>query len=163
MIEVGFSRSNAVGSRLIRAITKSSVSHCFVILSGDDGLRGKSIVLAEDKGGFGPILLDVFVTGNTLVQTFTPTLDIGPGVDAMLPYLGTPYDYPGLLGDALDIEVERLGWHPRNWLHEPGAMVCSNVLLQMLQRVQYPGTSKLVPTTTRPDQLYGLFLTHQSL
>jgi hypothetical protein len=159
-VQILFSTGRTVISKAIRAITKSPVSHCGVLLTDADGLCGAKVVLAEDVGGFKPMLFSVFTQSNDVVRLFTPVVDLRPGVEAELPRLGAGYDYGALVQDGADVEIAKVApwWHPRVWMHEPGAMFCSNVLVRMMQRVNYPGTAGLEPVKTEPAQLYSLCL-----
>ena len=95
-IKIGFSTSNALVSRLIRWVTRSRVSHTFLLI--EDSFFGQDMVMEAASSGFRLIPYSVFQTGNTDVTLITPVVPIDEGVKKAVIWLGEKYNYTGDFG-----------------------------------------------------------------
>lgn len=155
---IGFStpkKFNPV-SWLVRKLTGSVCSHAFFIYWDLD--YEADIVMEAHELGFRHVPLDHFSRQNDIVASFTPRLDISPGLKFVaLEYLGGPYDWGGLIGSAIVL----LGrWLRKKWdnpLASAKAVFCSEAVVIALQKAGYPGAEALVPRDTSPQDLLVFF------
>lgn len=146
---IAFSTSDGFVSKAIRCFTGSKVSHCFFVYWDEDFQR--DMVMEATKGGFRIVPFAHYV--DQVVEIITPAHDVDPGLKAAVDWLGTAYDYTGLIG-MIFVEVGR--WLKRKWknpLQSAHAMFCSEVVLRSLQSANYPGADKLDPGSTDPQML----------
>jgi hypothetical protein len=152
MIHIGFSKTNGPLSRIIRYVTKSKVSHCFIRFAW----LGRFWVLEADLLGVVMVPWEKFTSRNTVVAMFAPPglldLDLLPAFER----LGASYDYAGIVG----ILWVRLGlWLKRHWnnpISSDRGWFCSELICEMLQAAGIPGTEALESSDITPDDLYHL-------
>jgi hypothetical protein len=152
-IRIGFTTdTNSLVSRLVRWLTRSECSHAIFIYFDQDW--GVDMVLEASDVGFREIPLSNFLKKNTLVRTCVPKVPLEEGLKYVaLTYLGTTFDYTGLLGNG-PILLGR--WLKRKWnnpWNTPGSVFCSEAVVVAMQQVEYPGAETLVPMNTSPQDL----------
>lgn len=148
---IGFSTSKAWYSAIIRWFTGARVSHTFFLIT----LWGREMVLEEGVFGWSLRTRENFEHGNVIVELVTPkrTLQIDVALRQSLDWLGSRYDYAGLLG-MLPVMVARwFGKKLRNPLASSHAMFCSEAGARILQLADYPGAETLDPVDTTPEDL----------
>jgi len=93
-VKILFTAGSVWYARLIRFITRSSVSH--VAVEYVDPLWGGPMIAEADARG---ILVRTAKNGRkdtVVVKEYECLFNIGPGFHAVAKYLGQPYDYKGL-------------------------------------------------------------------
>jgi hypothetical protein len=152
-VRVGFStpkRFNPV-SWVIRRLTGSRVSHAFLVYRSRD--FGEELVIEAHELGFRLLRFKQFQKDNRLVALVEPKVSLDAGLPVVARWIGTTYDYLGLLGTAV-VLVGR--WLERKWKNpatSAKAVFCSESVVRVMQAVDYPGASKLVPDATTPQDL----------
>lgn len=152
-IRVGFSTSDGWVSRIIRWFTSSKVSHCFFVYYDIDWER--DMVLEATSGGFRVVPYSIYEK-NTLFL-LTPKFPVADGFKKALDWLGSGYDYAGLLGMSW-VEVGR--WLKRKWRNpyrNPKEMFCSEAVVRVLQAANYPGTESMDAQSVDPQMLLDFF------
>lgn len=156
-LRIGFSTvTNSIVSRFVRWLTKSKCSHAFFVYYDED--FEADIVMEASDVGFRDIPLAVFAKQNTIVALITPKVNIDAGFKwVALNYLGTGFNYSGLLGN---IFVLMGRWLKRKWNNpwdKPGSVFCSEVVVVAMQYKDnptiYPGVGLLTPKNTNPADL----------
>jgi len=152
-IRIGFTTvTNSWISRLVRWATKSQCSHVIFVYYDQDWQV--DMVLEASDVGFREIPLSVFEKKNTIVALLEPKVCIDEGLKFVaLNYLGTMFDYTGLLGHG-PILLGR--WFKRKWhnpWNTPSSMFCSEAVVVAMQKAGYPGADKLTPEDTSPQDL----------
>jgi len=152
-IRIGFTTvTNSLVSRLVRWLTKSECSHAIFVYHDDDW--DADMVLEASDVGFREIPLSNFLKKNTLVRILEPKVALEEGLKYVaLTYLGTTFDYSGLLGNG-PILLGR--WLKRKWnnpWNTSDAVFCSEAVVVAMQKVKYPGAETLVPMNTSPQDL----------
>lgn len=152
MIKIGFSTTDKVVSRIIRWFTNSQVSHTWVMFD----VHGIPMVLEATFEGVRLVPYESFATGHKVVATFDLPYSI-EGVRPLLTYLGTSYDFGGLVGSFF----VQLGHFLKQKWHNPGnnrkALFCSEMIVDWLQMRGFPGAENLVSAETSPQDLFDLF------
>lgn len=148
---VGFSTSNAWYSRVIRWATGAKCSHAFLISSA------LGVVVGIEEGTFGysiRTLENMRASGSTIVEELEAPVSLDDAVAKSFAWLGSRYDYTGLLGMAW-VQVCRFFRHKtvRNPLASSHAMFCSESVARVLQMAGYPGAQHLDPSSTDPETL----------
>lgn len=153
---VGFSTTSAPLSRLIRRLTRSRVSHAFLVYRDVDFER--DMVMEAVGAGFRIVPLDKFARHNTVVRLFTPRHPIDEGLKAAVNWLGEGYDTRGLFGMALLLVARslRLRVRSRNFLARSSALFCSEAVALACRTCGYPGF-RFEPETTTPEDLFAFF------
>lgn len=143
MIRVGFSRAAGFWSFLswvIRKATGRPYSHCWLLLDGEDAIRGIPVVLeSNEKGGLHFVPWKDYDKGKVIVKVVDPFISLAPGVTALMEKLGTGYDFPGLFGEGIRIAAKE--WFKRkiaNPLNSPHQMWCSEAVAYAIQHSGYP-------------------------
>lgn len=157
-ILVGFSTQNSLPSRIIRKITKSSVSHAWLLLRGS--FMGLDMVLEASSSGFHLTPYETFRSRNIIVETVEPVAPLDDGVRLAASWLGSRYDFTGLLGSVI-VQIGR--WLRRKWRNPfdaSRAMFCSEAIVYVLRAAKYPGAEGLDPSGTSPEDLLD-FLTEK--
>lgn len=149
MIRVGFSTSKNVVSWAIRKLTRSHVSHCFFIAN----LWGTECVLQAAELGFVALPLTEFLKGHQIITIYGLALEDTPTMQHALSLLGKPYDFLGLFGFLWVLLGRKLGRAWKNPVHSEGQLFCSEAIVRVLQKANYPGASLLDPERTSPQDL----------
>jgi len=163
MIQAGFSHANGFWSflsNIIMRVTGRPYSHCWLLCTGSDGIRGVDVVLTEDEnGGLHFVPWAGYSVGKTIVAVLDSPFDLGPGLDALLDKLGTGYDYTGLIGEGYVIAMQH--WFRRkvaNPLAVASRMWCSEAIYYAMENTPQfniaPGTSPDVP----PGQVFDALI-----
>jgi hypothetical protein len=151
MIKIGFSTSKALTSRAIRWVTRSRVSHVFLLV--EDSFLGQDMVMEAIASGFQLIPYSNFKSGNEIVTLITPVVPLDDGVKKATDWLGEKYNFEGLAGMLLVLAGRWLGRKWRNPLRSAHSVFCSEVATMILQSVNYPGVMDLDPQSTDPEDL----------
>jgi hypothetical protein len=155
-VRVGFSTTNALLSRLVRRLSRSKVSHAFLVYRDVDFER--EMVMEAVGAGFRIVPLEKFAKHNTLVRIFTPRHPLDEGLKAAVDWLGEGYDAPGLIGMGLLLlaRLLRLRVRTRNLLARSRSLFCSEAVALACRASRYPGFS-FEPETTTPEDLFAFF------
>jgi hypothetical protein len=153
---VGFSTTNGWLSRLVRRMTRSRVSHAFLVYFDVDFER--DMVMEAVGAGFRVVPLDKFARHNTIVRIFTPRHRIEGGLKAAVDWLGDVYDAPGLFGMFLLLLARslRIRFRTGNLLGKSRALFCSEAVVRACRAAGYPGFP-FDPETTTPEDLFAFF------
>ncbi len=154
---IGFSTTDALLSRLIRRLTRSEVSHAFLVYRDVDFDR---VMVMEAVGaGFRVVPFDKFEQHNRIVEIVTPRHPIDEGLKAAVDWLGEAYDTSGLIGMGLLLlfrGLRRRTRRLRNLIASPRALFCSEAVARACRACAYPGFDR-EPETTTPQDLYAFF------
>jgi hypothetical protein len=148
---IGFSTGkHSPVSAIIRAATKSTVSHAYVIY--DDPVLGDEYILEADIGGFQPDRYSIFKRSNTVVQEVEVDLPLDRALKTADQWVGVvDYNYSGLFGVEV-YKLERwLHMKAKNPLDRPHSMFCSQAMVRLLTEA-----AQLVPTSPMANPLMGL-------
>jgi len=152
MIKIGFSTSKTNPlSGLIRWVTKSQYSHCFLIV--EDAFFGVDMALEADQYGFRLVPLEQFAKQHDIRLVVSPVVPIDDGVKKAATWLGESYDFTGLFGMVFVMLARCLGRKWRNPLRAAHTMFCSEAIVYVLQAANYPGAAELEPADTSPEDL----------
>lgn len=155
---VGFSTPNYFNpvSWLVRKFTKATVSHAFFVYHDND--LDMPMVMEAHELGFRLTPYHHFKKYNVIVGLYEPVKPIDPGITFVAKrYLGTMYDYGGLVGQV----VVQLGrWFKRKWknpLRGSKNVFCSEAVCIAMQRS--PGYENFVedPDSVDPMTLMKYF------
>jgi len=152
---VGFSTSNAWYSRVIRWFTKAQCSHAFLISQA----LGVTVGIEEGTFGYGiRTLSNMETSGSTIVQVLEAPVVLDDAVAQSFAWLGSRYDYQGLLGMSWVVLMRWLGKKVKNPLASSRSMFCSESVTRVLQLAKYPGADRLDPSATDPETLRKFML-----
>jgi hypothetical protein len=154
---IGFSTTDHLSSRMIRALSGSEVSHAFLVYRDADFDR--DMVMEAVAQGFRIVPFDKFQRQNRVVALYAPRHPIDEGLRAAVDWLGDEYDVGGLFGMALVVLrrwVERRVRHLRNPLASSRSLFCSEAVAWACVAAGYPGFD-LDPESTSPQDLYAFF------
>lgn len=158
MVRVGFSTNpKNLLSRIIRWATDSKVSHTFFIVDW----CGSEVIVEAHWNGFRVLDFKQWKRDKPgqLVAIVEPSDDLTPGFEALIPYLGQPYDFGGLVGMACVLFCWRfLKRKVANPWDSHKALFCSEAVAQVLSWVSYPNWRKLPPENVSPDDILEFFL-----
>ena len=142
-------------SWLVRKLTGSRASHVWFLYADQDW--GADFVLEAHELGFRLLPFERFEKENQVVRVVTPSEDIDDGVKWAAHWLGTAYDFSGLVGMAWVVlgRVFKRRW--TNPLQNSRAMFCSEMTVEVLRRSGVPWAQSLVPSTVSPQDLLDLF------
>lgn len=146
-INVCFSTTNHLSSRIIRAITRSPVSHA--LLTYRDATLGKVMVLEAVGDGFHVVPWSRWRKTNTLVERYELAISTDVQLAALREIselLGQGYDYLGALGWL----SKRWRVH-RNPLESRTRLFCSEVVALYLRRCEISGIGD--PSLEAPIEL----------
>ena len=157
-VRVGFSTTDAPISRIIRWVTQSRASHCFFLYASED--LGKDVVMEAATEGFRVMPWDVFRKRNRVIQVVTPapTYPLVPAVRKIAEHLGSAYDFGGLAGAGAVVAAKRGGFRIKNATASSHSLFCSEAVVRALQLAGYPGTEKMDPEGTTPEDLRLFFM-----
>jgi hypothetical protein len=152
VIRFGFSTSNWWVSRLIRWVTRSRVSHAFILIENEPILG--DIVLEAAAIGFRISTKTMLTSGTTTIfQLVDPVLPLESAVQTAVAWLGERYNYEGLFGEAWVALWRRFGRRVKNPLRNSRSMFCSEAVVYILQAAHYPEADALDPQSTSPEDL----------
>jgi hypothetical protein len=148
-ITVGFSTTNKLISRFIRWVTRSPVSHAFVIFNTPTFGR---VVMQAEAWGYEIRPWGLWQQQNALVAEFTPTgPDLAPSIVELAPqYLGRKYDWKAALLAGL---WRWFGRWLRGRFNSPYSLMCSEALLRILQHAGYSSVAHFDAEVTSPRRV----------
>jgi hypothetical protein len=154
---IGFStpRSFNPVSALVRRFTNSEASHCFFLYWDDDFQC--DMVLEAHELGFRLITWPRFVKKNRIVEVVEPAYSLDPGFLKLGEWVGSAYDFGGLIGQAF---VQFGRWckrKVRNPLSSPRSMFCSESIARCMQWAGHPDGKNFSPKETTPQDLLNYF------
>lgn len=159
MIRVGFSHANGFWSFLSRTImwfTQRPYSHCWLLLDGEDGFRGKAVVMEASIEGYRIVPFEGYGVGKTIIKIVTPPMPFKrEAVDDAVFRLGAKYNTLGLIGDSWVIMMRRW-FHKkvRNPLAVAGAMYCSEAVATIMKESgNYPAARDIDVTRQTPGDV----------
>ena len=149
-VRVGFSTSRSLQSRIIRWLTRSTVSHTFLIVEGS--FLGSDLVVEADIGGVRMQPLSAFEKKNDIIEIIPMPYTIHVGMGRIGDWLNDAYDFPGLFGTVFVLLGRKLktGW--RNPFNTK-ALFCSEMVVRVLSASGYPNAKLLIPSSTTPKDL----------
>lgn len=157
---IGFSTPNYFNpvSWLIRKITKSEVSHAWVVFTSE--MDDCEMVREAHELGFRQITFEHFKKHNNVVQLIPLDVDATPGLRMLGQHLGEAYDYPGLLGMG-PVELFRWMKHKFPWWHYQitnpwhwaNHMFCSASMVDFLHECKSKMGDDLIPDNISPQEL----------
>lgn len=154
-VRVGFSASDTLISRVIRLFSRQKFSHSFLIYEDMD--FGGTYVMEAAWDGYVLRHRDEALKDATLIVILDPTHDISNILQVSGKWLGSHYDYPGLVGAALVSLGRWARVKIRNPLQDAKAVFCSESIVVGLQQIGYPGAGRLDAATTTPTDLFNFF------
>jgi len=160
-VRVGFSTSNRLVSRVIRLVTKSKVSHVWLLVS--DSFLGTDMVMHATMGGFQMLGYEAFKKTHKVVAILDLQHPVDEGIRKAIPLLGFGYDYTGLFGAGFVI-IGR--WLKRKWknpFQAPSKLFCSEIVTFVLQEGGLPGSESLDQSGSNPEILLDLLSTNQAV
>lgn len=156
MIQIGFStHKNNILSKIIRWITKSPISHCWILYY--DIQFKIEMVLESTTEGFRILPFKTYQKQNDNIVLFNPKFSLTMGLIKAGEKLGTKYDFKGLFGSIFPI-IGR--WFKRKWknpFYSSKELFCSEAVTEIMKDSKYPGSDKFDPSTTNPNDLYNFF------
>jgi hypothetical protein len=157
VVSIGFSTPKSFNpvSWIIRKLTKSRASHTWFLYYDADFEMW--MVMEAHELGFRLIPFERFRNRNEVVAIFTTKTSLSDGLKWAAKWLGTAYDFGGLIGMAWVVLGRILKRRWRNPLQNSHAMFCSEMALTVLQ-LSGVGWSKLAePHETSPQDLLDMF------
>jgi hypothetical protein len=148
---VGFSTSTHLVSTIIRAVTRSKVSHAWLVYYDQDFER--DMVLEASAHGFRLVPLDVFARSNTVLAVHDLGRTLHQGLRSLSAWLGSRYDGLGLMGMAWVMFGKWLRCRWKNPFRSTNTMFCTEAIVRALQADGYPGAEALDPEGTTPAEL----------
>jgi hypothetical protein len=154
-VRIGFSTSKtSLVSRVVRWLSNSKTSHCFFVTEA----FGAKVMIEAHWNGLRVLDFEQWLRNpdNLIIALIEPRVDLTKGFEALVPYLGQPYDFGGLFGMVF-VYIGR--WFKQKWNNpwdSHKALFCSESVAQVLTWAQYPGwTAK--QEMVSPDDLYDFF------
>ena len=157
-MRVGFSYAKGIMgffSRIIMFFSGAKASHAWMLYFDHDFCM--DMVMDAHETGIRVIPFSKFLQKNNIVEIYTPRLSIDAGLKSAAQWVGTPYDYQGLLG-MLWVEIGH--WFKRKWknpLATTKMVFCSKWCVLTMQAAKYPGTTNMDPDDTDPWTLRWVF------
>ena len=160
---IGFSRAKGLWgllSRVIMFFTKAKASHTWLLYYSTE--LQQDMVLDAHTTGFRAVGLDLFKRENIIVEIYQPKESIDAAVPIAAKWLGTPYDYAGLLGGIIPKVGQWLKQKWRNPVHSVNIVYCSESVIRSCREISYPGMEKLDPDQADPWELRNLLVSDGS-
>lgn len=154
---LGFStprRFNPV-SWLVRRVTGSECSHSFFLYWDDDFQC--DMVLEAHEFGFRLITWKRFVANNRIVALVEPTHPLEVGFVKLGVWVGSDYDFTGLIGQALVQFGRFLKRKWRNPSQSSRSMFCSESIVRCMQWAEHPEAKTFSPKETTPQDLLTFY------
>lgn len=150
MVQIGFSTTDKILSKVIRKITGAPVSHCWFLFQA----HGKEFILQADIGGVRITPYSKWKKKWKIIDIVTPKypLDLSPAWDV----LDENYDYGGLIGNAWVYLGMLFKKKWKNPLENARALFCSELVLDVLQANNYPGSFEFESSTVTPQMIRQL-------
>jgi len=154
---IGFSRAKGfwgVVSKIIMWFTKAKASHTWLMYYSAE--LKQDMVLDAHTTGFRAVGYDLFKRENHIIEVYQPATSIDGAVPVAAQWLGTPYDYSGLLGGIIPKVGQWLKQKWRNPVHSVNIVYCSESVIRSCAEIWYPGMEKLDPNQADPWELRNL-------
>jgi hypothetical protein len=152
-VRIGFSTPKKFNpfSWIIRRLTGSTVSHAWILYYSD---RFKcEMVMDAHEWGNRLIRFEDFQKKNLIVKVITPAHPIEDGLPEAAKWLGSVYDFAGLVG----MSVVLLGrWLKTKWnnpFRSSSNVYCSEWVLRAMMATEGYRNIPLDPETTEPEKL----------
>jgi hypothetical protein len=154
---LGFStpRSFNPVSALVRRFTNSECSHCFFLYWDDDFQC--DMVLESHELGFRLITWQRFVKKNRIIALVEPAYNLDPGFLKLGEWVGSAYDFGGLVGQAF-VQLGR--WFKRkvrNPFRSSRSMFCSESIARCMMWAGHPDAKTFSPKETTPQDLLTFY------
>ncbi|MBN1206247.1 MAG: hypothetical protein JXB05_15125 [Myxococcaceae bacterium] len=150
---IGFStpRSFNPVSLLVRRFTRSECSHCFFLYWDDD--FECDMVLEAHELGFRLITWQRFVRKNRIIALVEPAHPLDSGFLRLGEWVGSAYDFGGLIGQAFVQFGRFLQRKWRNPFRSSRSMFCSESIARCMQWAEHPDARHFSPKETAPQDL----------
>lgn len=150
-VSIGFSTSDWWVSRVIKFFTRAEVSHAYVVFDAATGPFGHEVFEAA-WCGFRMSTRGKLTSGTArIVREIAVPLDAAGALAICRAWLETPYDYPGLFGEAW-VQIGKL--FGKRWANPwagPHRMFCSEAATYLLQMcAPAAGTGSLLKNVVMP-------------
>ena len=142
-------------SWLVRQFTKSEASHCF-FLYWDDDFECDMVIEAHELG-FRLITWKRFVKKNRIVALVEPAHSLDKGFARLGEWVGSAYDFGGLIGQAVVQFGRFLQRKWRNPFRSSGSMFCSESIARCMQWAEHPDSKQFSPKETTPQDLLNYY------
>lgn len=152
---IGFStaKSNPF-SWVIRKLTRSKASHCFVITN----LYKQDLVIQSGDFGVGFDYLQRFMKKNRIVAKFqVPVPDENKAMEFVMSEMGVSYNYLGLIGAGWVVVMRMFGKKVSNPLTQKGQVFCSQFIVKALCAGGKQEYCSLDSATVSPEDLIERF------
>ena len=144
-------------SWLVRKFTKSRASHAWVAYH--DPMLGIDVVAEAHEFGFRIIRYDKFIKRNNVVAIFRLNQPPQKVMRKMSEWLGTMYDFAGLIGMGLSILGRYFGLKAiKNPFHSADAVFCSESVVRVMKDLDPVRYEKLDPENTTPQDLLDFMI-----
>jgi len=151
-VNVCFTTTNNVVSRLIRFFTRSKVSHS--VITYRDSVLGRVMVMEANWNGFRNVPWSLWKKKNVIVARYSlmgkPARSVTRSLGEQADYLGTGYDYTALISLVLRRFVKRF----RNPFGSSSKFFCSESVATFLSSVGVAGVDD--PSGWTPDDVWRL-------
>jgi hypothetical protein len=154
---IGFStpRSFNPVSALVRRFTNSECSHCFFLYWDDDFQC--DMVLESHELGFRLVTWQRFVRKNRIIALVEPAHSLDPGFLKLGEWVGSAYDFGGLIGQAF-VQLGRwMQRKVRNPFRSSRSMFCSESIARCMQWAGHPDAKTFSPKETTPQDLLTFY------
>lgn len=157
---IGFStHKNNPLSAIIRFLTKSKASHCFVVTN----LYGKDLVVQSGEFGVGLDYYTRFAKKNNVVLKYEISVpNEQKAMEYVMSQMGASYDYLGLLGAGWVVLMRMFGKKVKNPLSQNGELFCSQFVVKTLCAGQREDYCALDAATISPEELIERFNSDKS-
>jgi hypothetical protein len=154
---VGFSTPRHFNpvSWVVRRFTNSECSHAFFVYWDDD--FECDMVIEAHELGFRLITWHRFVKKNRIVALVEPTNSLDAGFIKLGTWVGSAYDFGGLIGQAVVQFGRFLQRKWRNPFRSSRAMFCSESIARCMQWAGDPDAKNFSPKETTPQDLLTFF------
>jgi hypothetical protein len=142
-------------SWLVRNLTKSEASHAFFVYWDDDFER--DMVLEAHELGFRLITWERFTKKNRIVALVEPSYSLDKGFKELGEWVGSMYDFGGLIGQSVVQFGRFLQRKWRNPFHSSHAMFCSESIARCMEWAGHPDAKDFPPKETTPQDLLEFF------
>lgn len=149
-MKIVFTTSNGWLSKTIRFFTRAKVSH--VAFTYYDSLFEREMVIEAITAGFHVRTVDKLLKESIIVDSFE-IKDEAAALKVLGDWLCTPYDFGGLIGEAIVQIAKIFKRRIKNPLSSGKALFCSEAGAHLLQKLGVPGSEVLDPSTTDPQTL----------
>jgi hypothetical protein len=147
-VTVGFSTTNKITSRIIRWITRGSVSHAWIAFY--DHCLDTRLVMQAEIWGYEVRPRHRWEHENILIAEYQPPKQLDKSVRWIAQSLGVKYDWTSAMFAGLR---RWLGRWVTGRFRSPKKLMCSEAVIRCLRHGGITAVSDLDPETTSPAQL----------